>query len=74
MNSKTVNLAPFQQRVFLEKTTLDTKIEALSRFVASDTYAEMAYKDPQQANLLGRQLKVMREYSEILDQRIKLFT
>lgn len=61
------DLQPHQQRIAVEQIELDSKIERLSAFFSTSTYAELDALDQE---LLTTQLGAMREYSDILSQRI----
>lgn len=61
-----------QLRVAEEKKELDEKIEALYDFiVVFQGFFETLTKDEQER--LKRQLEIMKQYSEILEERIKNF-
>lgn len=60
----------YQQRVVDEKKELDARRERLQHFYLS---AEFAKLNSYNALLQGRQLEVMRQYSEILGERIAAF-
>ena len=61
----------FQTRVVDEKTELDEKIGKLNDFLAMNPVYQ-ALPNAEQARLL-RQITVMREYSDILGERIAAF-
>lgn len=61
------DLQPHQQRAAVERAELDSKIEKLSAFFSTSIYAEL---DAMNQELLTAQLGAMREYSDILSQRI----
>lgn len=63
-------MQPHQQRVVTERDELHDKVEKLAKFVDTDTYAMLA--DAEKDRLL-RQLRLMREYRDVLDQRISAF-
>lgn len=65
-------MEPYQQRVIEEKQELDAKREKLAAFIASDTFKTM--KDWQEASRLKAQAIVMKQYSDILEARIKAFS
>lgn len=67
MPSEFADLQPHQQRVAVERAELDSKIEKLSAFFSTSTYAGLDALDQE---LLTTQLGAMREYSDILSQRI----
>lgn len=58
-------------RVVDEKKELDIKILALFMFTTMSIYANLS---EQEKTLLQRQHTAMRQYSEVLGERIKLFT
>lgn len=61
-----------QLRVVEEKKQLDERIEALYDFiVVFQGFFETLDKDEQER--LKRQLEIMKQYSEILEERIKHF-
>lgn len=64
-------MSEYQQRVVTEKKELDEKIVKLTAFVFSDKIK--AVSTEQEKDLLRRQLKVMVQYSVVLDCRIALF-
>ncbi len=74
----------FQQRVVDEKAELDGKIgelEALAFTTSATPYRDLPVEEQQRRNALGRnwslamrQLVVMREYSNILGERIANFS
>ena len=63
-------LAPHQERVIFEREELEDKIVKLSNFLNSNTYKELT-EDEQL--LLTEQLPIMKDYSDVLFKRIKLF-
>ncbi len=63
-------MQPHEQRIVDEKTALDEKIEKLETFIIGDKFRFLSGRNQE---LLGQQLKVMAEYSDILDDRIQLF-
>jgi hypothetical protein len=63
-------MTPFQLRVVEEKKNLDDKISKLTVFIAGETYASL---DDQEQGRLSSQLEYMKNYSEILGQRIAVF-
>lgn len=64
-------LAPHQQRVVDEKTELDVKLSALSKFI-SESSIFTALADEERARLVCQE-EVMKDYSEILGERIAAF-
>lgn len=69
-DSQAVRIPPHQMRVIEEQIQLDDKIEKLAAFFGSDIYKGL---DPAEQERLTTQLGAMREYSEILGQRITAF-
>jgi hypothetical protein len=69
--SNTNQLQPHQQRVVDEKTELDTKATALSKFIGES--AIFPTLDAAEQERLKEQCEVMWEYSEILGARIAAF-
>lgn len=65
------NLQPHQQRVVNEKSELDEKISLLEVFI-NDNPIYKKLDDLEQDRLV-RQLDVMKQYSNILEERIKAF-
>lgn len=64
-------MKPFQQRVVDEKTELDGKLELLEKFIHEN---ELFQKLPEAEQLrMVRQKNAMKEYSEILGERIAAF-
>lgn len=63
-------MQPHQQRVVDEKTELDEKLEKLSAFFGNPIFTSLP--DVEQ-NRLNRQKVVMKEYSDILGERIAAF-
>ena len=64
-------MQPHQQRVLDEKEELDKKIQALSLFI-NDTTTFITLDESEQERL-DAQIKIMRDYSEILGERIREF-
>ena len=64
-------MKPHQQRVVDEKTELDTKATALSKFIGESPIFETI--DPAEQERLKEQNDVMWQYSEILGARIAAF-
>lgn len=60
----------FQQRVVDEKTELDDKKAKLHTFVQGDVFRNLPDTERER---LGRQLEIMRMYSDILGERIGAF-
>lgn len=65
-----LNLAPHQLRVIDEKAELDSKIRSLDDFLLTNTFLSL---DIVEKGRLLRQIRVMKEYSEILGERISAF-
>ena len=64
-------MEPHQQRVVDEKTELDTKIEALAKFIdGSPIFAKLAAEE--RGDLLS-QISLMERYSDLLGRRIARF-
>ncbi|MGL5972432.1 MAG: crAss001_48 related protein [Oscillospiraceae bacterium] len=55
------------KRIEVEKNELDIKIEKLGYFLGKENDLE-----PNQMDLLDQQFKTMKEYSNILSQRLQL--
>ena len=64
-------MQPHQQRVLEERAELQDRIEALDRFITTNS----AFPVPLQRerDLLATQLVVMRQYFDILTERMKGF-
>ena len=60
----------YQQRVIDEKKELDGRIYKLSAFIDGDVFNELSAEEQR---LLNSQLKVIQEYSMILNDRIAIF-
>lgn len=70
-----VNLAdqhmpPHQVRVVEEKRDLLVKVEALGRFLGTPIFASLPYEEQSR---LRRQLGVMQQYADILEERVRNF-
>jgi len=63
-------MQPFQSRVIAERRDLDAKIAKLQTFIQEGTYQSLPSDE---RGRLAHQLAVMKEYSEILTQRIHAF-
>lgn len=63
-------LLPHQERVVVEKDELDTKIEALQRFMVGPIFETV---EPLEKLRLQDQWRVMLAYSRILGERIAHF-
>lgn len=59
-----------EQRVIEEKKELDQKLEKLNAFTGTPTFSALGEEDTM---LLLKQLRVMEQYSSILQQRIDRF-
>ena len=66
------NLAPHQQRVVQEKEELDEKLSKLSAFIDSPNFT-ITVKDENESARLVCQEEIMKDYSEILAERIAAF-
>jgi hypothetical protein len=60
----------YQQRVIAEKEALDGKITRLSGFIGGFVFGTLV--EPERARL-KRQLEIMHQYSEVLEERIAAF-
>ena len=65
-------LAPHQQRVVQEKEELDEKLSKLSAFIDSPNFT-ITVKDKNEIARLVCQEQIMKDYSEILAERIAAF-
>ena len=65
-------LAPHQQRVVQEKEELDEKLSKLSAFIDSPNFT-VTVKDENEIARLVCQEEIMKDYSEILAERIAAF-
>lgn len=70
MSIDSATLHPWQARVVVEKAQLDEKIVNLRDFLSGDHFSKAS---PEQRNLLGQQYTAMKQYSDILRQRIEAF-
>ena len=70
--SITLQPQPHQQRVVDEKTELDTKATALSKFIGESTI--FLALDPAEQERVKEQCELMWQYSEILGARIAAFS
>jgi hypothetical protein len=61
-------MSDFIERIVIEKTELDDKLQKLGSFISSEKVAAVAES---QKPLLTRQRAVMEEYSEILGERLE---
>ena len=62
--------ADYQQRVIAEKTQLDDRGKKLAAFQSTEEWNKLTHTE---RSTLSEQLKIMREYSQILGQRIDRF-
>ena len=67
---RTFDMEEFQHRVVNERLELDVKIGLLAGFVRTGIFKELP---PAEAARMERQLSIMREYSEVLGERIAAF-
>jgi len=67
---KGFNMAPHQQRVVEEKEQLDGLLERLGAFLLTELFASLP--EPEKGRLRNQHYH-MREYSDILSQRIAAF-
>lgn len=65
-------LAPHQQRVVQEKEELDEKLSKLSAFIDSPNFT-ITVNDENEIARLVCQEEIMKDYSEILAERIAAF-
>ncbi len=65
-------LAPHQQRVVQEKEELDEKLSKLSAFIDSPNFT-ITVNDENEIARLVFQEEIMKDYSEILAERIAAF-
>lgn len=63
-------LTPFQERVVAEKIELGLKATKLAMFINTGTFNDLP-EDEQ--DRLKRQLKIMDDYCQVLDERIAAF-
>lgn len=63
-------LLPYQQRVVDELEDLKIKIESLTVFTTTRTFAELSTSE---RNLLSTQLSAMKTYGYVLELRIAKF-
>ena len=63
-------MKPHEQRVVTEKAQLDEKLEKLTAFTFTDTFSALPEGEQE---LLKRQREIMKQYSAILDERIRSF-
>ena len=65
-------LAPHQQRVVQEKEELDEKLSKLSAFIDSPNFTVTVNDENEIARLVCQE-EIMKDYSEILAERIAAF-
>ena len=65
-------LAPHQQRVVQEKEELDEKLSKLSTFIDSPNFTNIVNDEDEVARLVCQE-EIMKDYSEILAERIAAF-
>ena len=63
----------YQNRVIDEKNDLDGKIERLVVFLSVEEMAEHKETTPDEKEKLNRQIKIMKDYSQVLGERIAEF-
>lgn len=63
-------MQPHQERVVIEKSELDAKIEKLDEFRAGEIFSRLPEEEKDRLN---RQLSYMRSYSGVLADRISAF-
>lgn len=61
---------PHQQRVFVEKNDLAEKLTKLNSFIGSEIYNGLP---PDERVRLARQAEIMKDYLDILNERIAAF-
>ena len=66
-----MELLPYQQRVLEEKEQLDVSIRKLDKFINSDEFTSSVVSDEQAR--LKLQLFLMKQYSDVLNERLKAF-
>ena len=64
------NLQPHQQRVVIEKSEIDNRISKLVDFFETDIFSTL---DDQEQGRLKRQAVIMKDYSDVLQERIDSF-
>ena len=65
-------LAPHQQRVVDEKRELDEKLQKLTAFINSESFATIV-QDAEERGRLVCQEEIMKDYSAVLGERIAAF-
>lgn len=63
-------MQPYQERVIIEKSELDTKIEKLETFLFGDGFPLLQKAEQIR---MAQQFGYMRSYSEVLRERIENF-
>jgi hypothetical protein len=63
-------MQPHQERVVAERQDLKTKIERLSAFTTSEAFSFVGGEERER---LRRQLTAMKQYEEVLGERIGAF-
>ena len=63
-------MTAYQERVVVEKNTLDNKIKDLLNFIIADAFKEV---NEDEQKRLWQQMYIMLEYSKILAARIAAF-
>jgi hypothetical protein len=71
IREKVVNMQPHQERVVVEKKELDEKITKLDAFLHGSLYTRLAEDERMR---LGRQFCHMKDYSNVLGERIAAFS
>jgi hypothetical protein len=66
-------MQPHQQRVVDEKRELDSKLEKLMAFIASETGKIFSGLVTEERQRLTTQARIMKEYSDVLGDRIAAF-
>jgi hypothetical protein len=61
---------PHQERVVAEEAQLVERLDKLEAFLHDDRFVKLADEDKE---LLERQVRLMREYADILKERIARF-
>ena len=65
-------LATHQQRVVDEKRDLDEKLQKLTAFISSESFATIV-QDAEERGRLVCQEEIMKDYSAVLGERIAAF-
>jgi hypothetical protein len=69
--AKGMEMEDYQQRVMQEKAELDRKAKALSEFIGNNPAFDAI--DPDEQERMKVQNDIMRQYSEVLGERIASF-